>query len=296
VSEQASNKGITEILMREFPKEAIKRRPGAKGRQLDYLAGDTVIRRLIEATGNSFDVTVIDLQFVDTKINGKAGQLARATVELHIPGLGRRQGLGVQMLADGAGEDLVKGVVTDGMKKAATLFGVGLELYGEGYEAEPSVPARSSSTSSPAKPGPEASTPEQTELGKARLAQVDAMVEDYPDWDRMKASKYLRSIGMTRWSTVTDEMLDQLQAQLDQGAEADDGDRAWPSHHEGPPEEHSTPAPDDDEAAIIGRINRTGTSQDLAKLANQLIKKFRDDSHPVRVALKRRFEELKEAA
>jgi len=41
--------------------------------------------------------------------------------------------MGVQMVSERGGEDLVKGAITDAMKKAATLFGVGLELYGPDY-------------------------------------------------------------------------------------------------------------------------------------------------------------------
>src|SRR5688500_15084628 len=50
-------------------------------------------------------------------------------VELEIPQLGSKQGYGVQILNERGGEDLYKGAFTDGLKKAATQFGVGLELY-----------------------------------------------------------------------------------------------------------------------------------------------------------------------
>lgn len=120
-------KDIHDILRRPFPREAIKQRVIGGGRKADYVEGHAVILRLIEATCNQFDVRVVNLNLGDT--------LVTATVELTIPGLGTRQHIGVQKVNPNGGEDLVKGAVTDGLKKAATLFGVALDLYGEDYEA-----------------------------------------------------------------------------------------------------------------------------------------------------------------
>jgi hypothetical protein len=70
-------------------------------------------------------------------------------VALTIPGLGTREHIGVQAVEERGGEDLVKGAITDALKKAATLFGVGLELYGPDYEAGEvnDAPPRNRSTS-----------------------------------------------------------------------------------------------------------------------------------------------------
>jgi hypothetical protein len=119
---------ITEKLMEPFPPQAIKTRQGGGSKRLSYVEGHTVIHRLIAATGNQFDLRVLS---VDQK-----GDLMTALVELTIPGLGSRQHMGVQKIAPNAGEDLVKGAITDAMKKAATLFGVGLELYGPDYGSD----------------------------------------------------------------------------------------------------------------------------------------------------------------
>jgi hypothetical protein len=118
---------ITERLMEPFPPEAIKEREGGGHRRLSYVEGHTVIHRLIKATGNRFDVRVLALEY--------KGDLLTATVALSIPELGTRQHIGVQKVSEKGGEDLVKGAVTDAIKKAATLFGVGLELYGPDYES-----------------------------------------------------------------------------------------------------------------------------------------------------------------
>lgn len=128
-----SDEMMTARLMARFPDEAVKQRVGGGGKRLDYVEGHTVIHRLIDATGNRFDFRVLSLD--------QKGDLLTALVELTIPGLGSRQHIGVQRVAPGAGEDLTKGAITDALKKAATLFGVGLELYGPDYAGESATAA-----------------------------------------------------------------------------------------------------------------------------------------------------------
>lgn len=120
-----------EALTRPFPREAIRQRKGGGGVMLDYVEGHTVIRRLNEATGNRWNLSVLDIS--ERQLGGQT--LITARVALTIPDLGSREALGVQLVSERGGEDLVKGAVTDALKKAATLFGVGLELYGPDYEA-----------------------------------------------------------------------------------------------------------------------------------------------------------------
>ncbi len=107
-------------LSEKFPKAAIKQREGARGKQLDYLETHTVIHRLNSAA-KTWDWKLTQLQ--------QQGDLLIAIGELTIPGLGTRTGIGVQKVSERGGEDLVKGASSDAMKKAATLFGVGLELW-----------------------------------------------------------------------------------------------------------------------------------------------------------------------
>ncbi len=139
---------ITAALMEPFPKEALKSRANNGGRgQLTYVDGTTVFRRLIKATDNNFEVQVLNQDFRDfgKTSKGETRLLLIAQVRLTIPGMGSREHVGVQVVNSASGgEDLWKGAVTDGIKKAATLFGVGLELYGPDYESDdydPGVPA-----------------------------------------------------------------------------------------------------------------------------------------------------------
>jgi hypothetical protein len=110
-----------------FPREALKTRQGGGGRSLTYVEGHTVIHRLNDACGDAGWSFSILREWQD-------GDILKALVELTLPGLGARQHIGVQKIDARGGEDLHKGAVTDALKKAATLFGVGLELYGPDYE------------------------------------------------------------------------------------------------------------------------------------------------------------------
>lgn len=115
-------------LRADFPREAIKQRAGGGGRSLSYVEGFTVIRRLNEACP-AWDFAIVR--------EWQDGNLLKAHVRLTIPGLGSREHVGVQVFGDRPGTEDVqaKGHITDALKKAATLFGVGLELYGPDYEA-----------------------------------------------------------------------------------------------------------------------------------------------------------------
>ncbi len=127
----AARKKVIAKLSEAFPPQAIKQRKGGNGMVLDYISGDTVIRRLNAATDMTWDFKIISHEFSD-QIGGMV-----AHVRLIIPSLGEREHVGVQKLSERGGEDLFKGAVTDALKKAATLFNVGIDLYGDDLEAPP---------------------------------------------------------------------------------------------------------------------------------------------------------------
>jgi len=162
-----------EKLTEPFPRTAIKSRTGGGGKKLDYIEGHTVIHRLNDATGNHWD---LELRALDTMQLGTRTML-RAHVALTLPGLGTREHIGIQMVDERGGEDLVKGAVTDALKKAATLFGVGLELYGEDYAAidTSNAPPRNRSTSRNTVP-----EPPQSPVANERPAQVS----EHPTMDQ----------------------------------------------------------------------------------------------------------------
>lgn len=109
-----------------FPADAIKTRPGGGGVQLRYIQAFSVIHRLNDACA-SWDFAVLR-EWTD-------GALHKAHVRLTIPEMGSREHIGVQVLNGRPGSEDVdaKGAVSDGLKKAAASFGVGLELSGPDY-------------------------------------------------------------------------------------------------------------------------------------------------------------------
>lgn len=134
----SDNEQLRRALEAAFPDHAIKQRQGGGGSRFDYVEGFTIIRRLNEATGGTWDWAIRSFEFrpLPPTRAGKDQSLVVVTGELTIPGLGTRAGVGVQKVSEDGGEDLVKGASTDALKKAATLFGVALDLRGPDYEGE----------------------------------------------------------------------------------------------------------------------------------------------------------------
>lgn len=162
-----SNKEMSDKLGTPFPRTAIKTRKGGGGKDLSYVEGHTVIHRLNEATTNTWDLEVREI----TTLQLGERTLLQARVALTIPGLGTREHIGVQAIDARGGEDLVKGVITDALKKAATLFGVGLELYGPDYEAGEIAAPRQDAPVRPQEPRRDAQPRQQASRQGGRVEQ-----------------------------------------------------------------------------------------------------------------------------
>lgn len=140
------------VLNRETPKQYIKQREGGGGVTLDYVEGSYVIRALNEAFNNMWDWEIIDFKIINSvpkKITKEYNKAQRRLVELdepryeeqppvaHVvgkltaPGFGSRVGFGSKTIIGGASEQesCFKAAATDALKKAATLFGIALDLY-----------------------------------------------------------------------------------------------------------------------------------------------------------------------
>lgn len=128
---------ITARLMEPFEPNQIKQRQGRNGMQLNYIDGATCLRRLISATDGKFNFKVINLE--------NTGDLVTALVELEIPGLGTFQQIGVQKVYENSGEDLIKGALTDGLKRCCYIAGCGIDLYStDEQETTVQAPAQNS--------------------------------------------------------------------------------------------------------------------------------------------------------
>jgi len=116
-----------QLLEAPFPPEAIKSRLGQNGRALDYLEGHSVIARLNEAFGAewSFDVVEHRIHHDEVVVLGELS--AEGVVKTQF-GSSRITRSRQDDEPVSIGDDF-KSAATDALKKAATLFGVGLYLY-----------------------------------------------------------------------------------------------------------------------------------------------------------------------
>ena len=118
-----------EILEKSFGPEQIKQREGNFGKMLDYIEGHAVIQRLNDAFDADWSFTIIRHEILkETDEVIVIGELKAGSVVKTQFGSSRitraRESGDIISLAD----DL-KAAATDAVKKAATLFGVGLHLY-----------------------------------------------------------------------------------------------------------------------------------------------------------------------
>lgn len=139
MNDNQSPADIQSALSARFHPSLIERRKIGGGREVDYVSGSVVISRLNRVVPN-WSVKVADrwtqrLEVTRWNEQTRQGELQQREcmcilAELTIPELGTRSGIGVQILEPGAGEDPLKGALTDAIKNCAKQFGVGLHLYG----------------------------------------------------------------------------------------------------------------------------------------------------------------------
>ncbi len=139
------NYEVINTLLRKFDKKDILQRPGSFGKMLDYVSGDKVIQRLNEAFQGDWsfailtspkDMIVGDYLVAHVRISVVIDNVVNGTRLLIT-----KDGVGGKKITKVRGKeeylDLAsdqKAAVTDGLKKAATLFGVALDLYGSELE------------------------------------------------------------------------------------------------------------------------------------------------------------------
>jgi hypothetical protein len=120
------------VLARPFTD--IKTRPGRNGGQLQYIEGHQVVQRLNEAFGGDWSFRVMQHDVLDGEVV-VLGELRAGDITKHAFGGSEvtktREGRVVSLADD------LKSAATDALKKAATLMGVGLHLYGPEETATP---------------------------------------------------------------------------------------------------------------------------------------------------------------
>lgn len=175
-----------------FPASAIKQREGGGKRKLSYVETQTVIRRLNQTAGAwSFSIKSLELH----------GDVWVVVGSLTIDGLGSREGIGVQRMSERqreASEDLIKGAASDALKKAATLFGVALDLYGPDYEG----------ATADSEPVPRANQPERKPSPASPIGDDDQISLDA--LQRLTEYARERGVGWPRVLTRAEEQFDKV--------------------------------------------------------------------------------------
>ena len=182
-------------LSKPFSRSQIKSRKVGGGRSVDYVSGQSVLNRL-NTVAAEWSMQITDRWKEPLLINrfNKETRKSELTevecmyilAEMTIPGVGTRPGMGAQVIEPGAGEDPMKGALTDAIKNCAKQFGVALDLYGDDtYE-------HADSGDAPAPPVSREDAPQATERPQEVLAQPER--KDYSEEDAWKkASRTLHA-------------------------------------------------------------------------------------------------------
>jgi len=115
-----------EVLCRPFPPGAIKSRPGQHGKTVSYVDVAAIITRLNEGC-ESWSFEVVEHQVLEDEVLVVAKLTADGVVKMAFGGsliTRDREGTTVSIADD------AKAAASDALKKAASLLGVALEMYG----------------------------------------------------------------------------------------------------------------------------------------------------------------------
>ena len=138
-----------EVLTRPFAAEQIKQREGQGGKMLSYIEIHAVIARLNEGC-DQWSFEIVEHHVLEEEVVVVAKLTADGIVKMSFGGSSitrDRDGRAVSIADD------LKAAGSDALKKAASLLGVALELYGAagaaGGDTAPARPARAASPPSP---------------------------------------------------------------------------------------------------------------------------------------------------
>lgn len=131
-----------DVLTRPFPPELVKQRQGHGGKLLSYVETHAVISRLNEGC-DVWSFEIVEHQVLDQEVVVVAKLTADGIVKMAFGGSAitrDRDGAPLSIADD------LKAAGSDALKKAASLLGVALHVYG-GSEELPAQPRRSAPTS-----------------------------------------------------------------------------------------------------------------------------------------------------
>ena len=149
-------------LQKPFAPGDIRQREGSFGKTLDYLETHTVINRLNEALGGNWSFHIVDHvvreDLSEVIVIGKL--VAEDVVKMQIGSASLKRHRQTGELVS-LGDDL-KAAASDALKKAATMLGVGLQLY-RNEQLQPPAPQTQKPSQRPSTNDPAPST-KQTRL------------------------------------------------------------------------------------------------------------------------------------
>ena len=115
-----------DVLTRPFEASQVKNRKGPKGKMLDYVETHTVIARLNDAFEGEWSFRVISHDVGDEEVLVLGELSAEGEAKVQFGSKVREDNVPLG--------DTAKAAASDALKKTATLFGVGLELYAKDSE------------------------------------------------------------------------------------------------------------------------------------------------------------------
>ena len=123
-----------DVLTRPFPPEQLRTRRGTNGKQFSYVEAHTVVTRLNEATDYEWTFEVVRHEILADEVI----VLGRLVID----GIAKMAFGGSSVTRDSSGKEMsiaddLKAATSDAIKKAASLFGCGLEMYGAAPSASP---------------------------------------------------------------------------------------------------------------------------------------------------------------
>jgi hypothetical protein len=123
-----------DVLTRPFAPEQLRTRRGTNGKQFSYVEAHTVVTRLNEATDLEWAFEVVRHEILSDEVI----VLGRLVID----GIAKMAFGGSSVTRDSSGKEMsiaddLKAATSDAIKKAASLFGCGLEMYGATASVSP---------------------------------------------------------------------------------------------------------------------------------------------------------------
>lgn len=146
IMRQKMNEKQIDILSRPFAAELIQQRRGPGGQSLSYVSGSEYIRRLNEAFNCEWTFEIVEHQ----RFTSEVVVLGRITIDGVVKSAFGGSSIKMSRQSDepiSLADDL-KAAATDALKKASSLFGIGLHLYSQ----PPQQPSQQPSQQPPQQP------------------------------------------------------------------------------------------------------------------------------------------------